>query len=645
MKYRAQHLLTPAFMLLGLSTIVVADAPPLQEIIVSASASAQALRDAPAAVSVIGRPELLERPVRDVLDAVRESPGITMSSAGFTRKQINIRGMDSSHTLFLVDGRRVNASADVIAHSDFELGWIPTEAVEQIEVVRGPMSSLYGSEALGGVINVITRPVTDQWTGSSSISYGAPRGEGGADTQLGIYAAGPLIDGTLGLRLFADYSNRDETPDANDPALSGIEARRAVSSGGTLSWTPAEEHRVDVSLQRAEDVRRRNTRTAGPPHLAVDYEFRDDVTREQLDVHYNGDFGLFSLEAGAYRSSLDRENFRTDGASSDPQKLTDDIVESRLRFEAPRQEILLGAEYRREQLDDGALITTGTERANRRAAYVQDRIDLPLDDVTLTLGVRVDSHDQFSAAYSPRAYLVWHPDANLTLRGGYSEGFKAPTLKQLSTQFVTSAAGGRFVVRGNPELEPETSRNMEFGTLYQMDAWRFEATVFENRLQDLVQTLCVQSCGVFGQEQRTYVNVAEARIRGLETGIGLDLPMGMDFSVNYTYMDARDREDDNRLLERPRHSGSARLGWATGDWSAQVRAQRVGSQLRTVGAQQATLPHYTLWHVGAAVDVTPRITLRLGVENLTDQRLTEVSDNFGYDERRRFAYFSTNLSF
>lgn len=265
-----------------LASTALAEGRSIDEIVVTATASEQRLRDAPAAMSVISRERLIERPVRDVLDAVREVPGITLTSAAFTRKRINIRGMDNTHSLFLIDGRRVNASADVIAHSDFELGWIPTEAIERIEVVRGPMSSLYGSEALGGVINVITRPVTDQWTASASASWGTPSGPGGRDYQAGLYAAGPVVPDRLGLRMFVNRDDRAETPDRADPALSAIEGRRATSGGATLSWTPADQHRIDFSLQRAEDTRERNTRTPGPPQTAVEYLFRDDITRQQI---------------------------------------------------------------------------------------------------------------------------------------------------------------------------------------------------------------------------------------------------------------------------------------------------------------------------------------------------------------------------
>lgn len=625
----------------------LADPRLIDEIVVTATASEQSLRDAPAAMSVVTREQLLERPVRDVLDAVRELPGITMTSAAFTRKRINIRGMDNTHSLFLVDGRRVNASADVIAHSDFELGWIPTEAIQRIEVVRGPMSSLYGSEALGGVINIITRPVADEWTGSASASFGAPAGPGGRDYQAGFYAAGPLVADRLGVRVFLNRDDRDETPDRADPAISAIEGRRATSGGATLSWSPADQHRVDLSLQRAEDIRERNTRTPGPPQTAVEFLFRDDITRQQVDVQYIGDFSALSVQAGAYRSRLDRENRRSQGQTpTAPSRLTDDIAETRLRFGlGDRHFITVGGELRREQLDDGSFVQTGSERVETRSLFIQDGITLLPEQLLLTVGARLDQHQRFGSEVSPRAYLIWHAGDSLTLRGGYGQGFKAPTLKQLSPQFSTFGGGGRFEITGNPDLQPETSRSLEFGALAELRAVSLEATVFQNSLRDLVQTACFANCGVFRQERRNYVNVAEARIRGLETGVTAALPLGFDVGGNYTYLDARDRELDARLAERPRHTLTGRLSWQGGPWSVQTRVQRIGSQLRNVGAQALKKPHYTLWHAGAALAINERVTLRAGIENMTNERLAERSALFDFEERGRFLYLSSNLSF
>ena len=163
----------------------------LPSIVVTATASERDAANVPASVSVIGGEELRQRPVNDLADAVRHSVGLDIDNVGLGRRGISIRGMNSEHTLVLVDGQRINTSASAIAHSEFELGWIPTEAIERVEVVRGPLSSLYGSEALGGVVNVITRSATDNWQGSVS-SYASVNDHSldGNQYKTGFYLGG-----------------------------------------------------------------------------------------------------------------------------------------------------------------------------------------------------------------------------------------------------------------------------------------------------------------------------------------------------------------------------------------------------------------------------------------------------------------------
>ncbi|WP_179359009.1 TonB-dependent receptor plug domain-containing protein, partial [Pseudomonas aeruginosa] len=144
----------------------------LEPTVVSATTTERKLRDAPASVSLIAAEDLRRRPVRDLQEALRGSESLQFNGVGMSRRGISVRGMSSEHTLVLVDGQRISTSSGAIAHSDFDLGWVPVESIERIEVVRGPMSSLYGSEALGGVVNVITRRATDTWTGSGLLDGG-----------------------------------------------------------------------------------------------------------------------------------------------------------------------------------------------------------------------------------------------------------------------------------------------------------------------------------------------------------------------------------------------------------------------------------------------------------------------------------------
>uniref|UniRef100_UPI0013C33B35 TonB-dependent receptor plug domain-containing protein n=1 Tax=Azohydromonas sediminis TaxID=2259674 RepID=UPI0013C33B35 len=151
--------------------------------------------DAPAAISVIPRSEIEVRGADNVLGAIRGVPGLSLQGRTIGgRKVLSIRGMDSKQTLFLVDGKRVGASDGVMGHSDYQYDWIPMNDVERIEVVRGPLSALYGSEAMGGVVNVITRRASaERWSGSAAVEGLRPDGDRGGDGwRAGARAGGPL---------------------------------------------------------------------------------------------------------------------------------------------------------------------------------------------------------------------------------------------------------------------------------------------------------------------------------------------------------------------------------------------------------------------------------------------------------------------
>lgn len=620
------------------------DAVSLDRIVVTASSQQQSLRDAPAAVSVVTREQLQSRPVTDVLDAIREVPGITLSGISFTRQGISIRGLNPGQTLYLIDGRRVSNSADVIAHADFELSWIPIEAIERIEVVRGPLSSLYGSEALGGVVSIITRPIGDTWTGSVRVAGGSPVNQsGGNEYQVGAFGTGRVGD-RFGLRVHGEVQYRGETPVPDDPEISDIEGRRIESAGATLAWYLAPNQRLELMASGSEETRTRFTRGTGPLANTA-YGFYDDVSRRMGDLRYTGNFGDSELQVGVYRAELLRENRRDLTEPSAPTELSDDILNARLSFGLGRShDLLLGAEARRERLIDGGFFDTGEESVRREALYAQDQIHLG-PALSLTLGARWDRHEDFGTQFTPRAYLNWHPTDRLTLRGGYGEGFKAPTLKQLSTQFETVGGGGRFAIGGNPDLQPETSRSLEFGVLYEAGRLTLESTAFRNDAIDLIETACIANCGQFGAERRQYRNVARARILGLESAVQAELGGGFDAGISHTWLDTEDRETGLELLQRARHSVVPRLGWRGGPWGLQLRAQYVGEQEIAVGPARQTLPGYTLWHVNGSRDIGTDLTLRLGVENLFDNRLADRSPLFTYAERGRFVNLGVDWRF
>lgn len=238
----------------------------LQAVTVTATMTEQEARTAPASVTVVTEEELAQRNAANLLDAVRGTPGVTFQGRQVGgRKTLALRGMEGKHTLTLIDGRRISASDDVIGHSDYQYGWLPMAAVERVEIIRGPLSALYGSEALGGVINLITKKPKDRWMASIGLS-----GATGLDSdtaadalRTSVYAAGPLGE-QFNLAINAEKSYQGSTVLPEDRAQSEIEGNRTRSLGLTASWQPVAGHEVEFGVQDGLESAIPTTSTAPP---------------------------------------------------------------------------------------------------------------------------------------------------------------------------------------------------------------------------------------------------------------------------------------------------------------------------------------------------------------------------------------------
>lgn len=637
--------LIPTLVLLPLTAFGAEPTLHLESTVVTATSTVRALEDAPASMTVITREELALRPVQDLEDALRGTPGLQFTGIGMTRRGVSIRGMGSEHTLVLVDGQRIGNGAGAVAHADYDLGWVPVEAIERIEVVRGPMSSLYGSEALGGVVNVITRRSTDAWQGAAHLNGGVREDDRGGQThQLGVYAGGPLVPDVLGLSLTGETRQRQETPLHRDAALSEIEGRDADSASATLSWTPDAAQRIDFGYASGQENRWRNTRSGG--RAPVEYESHDRIERERFSLAHRGDWSWGNSSVRAYRNTLERTNRYTNGVvpTSPRQELTDDVIDGSVSLAAAAHLFSLGGEWRREQLEDRGF-ASGDAQIIHRALFLQDEIELA-PAWSLVLGNRFDRHETYGWHNSPRAYLVHHVTDALTIKGGGGRGFKAPTLKQLSPGYSAIGGGGMFAIYGNPDLEPEINTTYELSADYQAAGWSLNAGLFQNNLRGLIQTVCVASCGVRGREVRNYDNVDEARIRGLELGGGLDLPANLRWELNYTYLDAIDRSADRRLGDRARHLANTRLQWTpSARFTGQLRGEYVGSQLTYSSNTAHAMPAYSLWHLELTQRITDSLSVRGGIENLTDEDFSDAADNFTFAEPGRTYHVGVSLSF
>ena len=211
------------------------------------------------------------------------------------------------------------------------------------------------------------------------------------------------------------------------------------------------------------------------------------------------------------------------------------------------------------------------QKAYQGALFIQDQW-LMTEQLTATIGGRLDKHEQYGEEFSPRVYLVHQTTNDLVIKGGVGKAFKAPTLTQNHTDYTVNSCKGWCDIVGNEDLNPETSWNYEIAALYTQPRWNVEGALFRNEIQDLIDRGdtecrsggtwggngfgCVDTGGNFvSKGTRSYVNVSEAVIQGAELTGQFQITDEWGVSGNYTFLDTEDKSTGEELLERYKHSG------------------------------------------------------------------------------------------
>ncbi|WP_243457596.1 TonB-dependent receptor plug domain-containing protein [Ottowia testudinis] len=612
-------------------------ATSLPQVTVTATKHEQEVRAAPASVTVVGRDAIQDKASDDLMSVIEEVPGLTLSPRQVSgRKTFSLRGMDSRHTLMLIDGRRISASDDVVGHSNYQYGWVPLSAVERVEVIRGPLSALYGSEALGGVVNVITRWPTDQWEGSVRLSgqRAGAHAWGGDGGKAAVYVGGPVGQG-LSVRLNAETGRTGAIADRDSPRYSEIEGRQATTGGIAARYQPNARHSFEAGWQQGREERRYDDVDA---RSRKPYENLYTLDRSHGYAQWNGQFGEVTTQLRAYRSAIDVKNARTNGvAPTRPQDLKDVVGDGFAQWRMGAHRITVGGEWRRESLVNAGL-KGGKDAASHQALFAQDEISLG-SNLVATLGGRLDRHEYFGSQFSPRAYLVWEATPQLIVKGGFGSAFKAPTLKQVSPNYV--GAEGPHTFRGNENVKPETSRSFEIGADWQSGPFALRGTLFHTRVKDLIT---VRLLGVQGtRRDYLYDNVNRATMRGAELGFAWAFGPGLKWNNDLTLLRTRDDATGKELTDRPRHVLHSQVQWQNaGGWNARLGVDFTGSQRTATGSR---LPSYTV--VGASVgqQINKMLSWRAGIDNLGDVRLSEKSADFGYALRGRTYHVSLRADF
>lgn len=655
------------------SAIAQDNTQTLSEVVVSASGFEQDIRDAPASITVITNEQLAERRVNNLAQALEGVEGVDVG-AGTDKTggpNISIRGMPSEYTLILIDGRRQNSAGNVTPNGfgGTQTSFIPpVSAIERIEVIRGPMSTLYGSDAMGGVINIITRKVNKAWGGSVTVEGTAQQESEFGDSYGGkFYLSGPIKNDLLGLALRGSSVHRDASDISyidNDgkretPIMGANPVQSTVNTfGARLSLTPNKSHDIVLDVESGRqtyDNSRGQLGTLGDGGYSKEQKYK----RDQWSLAHTGRYAF-----GIWETSFLHNKTETVGrlippgvsGAGTPRNLetTSKVLDTKLITPWANHLTTFGGQYWKADLMDG--VVADKFDFTQKALFVEDEWSLT-DDFKLTLGGRYDRHSVFGGKFSPRIYGVWNASSEWTIKGGVSNGYKTPRVEQLASGINGFGRQGKLPLIGNPDLRPETSRSTELGFNFDDAEQRYAAgiTFFHNSFKDKIASGdAIPNCTYTGApnqlgclnvgnwptvpEFSQSINIDKATTQGLELNGRFKINQEWSTSANYTYTKSKQKSGENigqPLTDTPKHAANFRLDWKpNAQWSGWLRAEYRSERYRgnpnsataSTAAAVRTLGDYkafSQFHIGASYRATPKFTLHAAVYNLFNKNFID----------------------
>lgn len=644
----------------------------LATVTVTASRAARQTNDLPVSVDVIPSSELSSRKGLYLSDVLSERTGINVISDHGS--SVQMQGMDANYTLVLVNGEpligRVAGTLD--------LNRLTLENVEKVEIIKGPTSSLYGSDALAGVINVITRTPDTAFGGSLSGRYGT---NGTADGVLDAHLSRAGWSGAFHAQRLSS-NGYDLTPESISPTVAPYvtyifqpqleyrfspHASYSISGGFSQSTQKSQEDIVDEHLDtvRAED---RSMRREWNLNNILRQTLSDGITAT-AKLYWT----RFLTESAVQqeRGEIDRTNYDQSYLKGEGQ----------IDLAMGGSDMLIGgAGYVHESVA-ADYILGGERTLGSYFLYAQNEW-IPSSLLNVTSGMRFDSHQDYGTNFSPKLAVLFRPLEWIGVRASVGTGFKSPTFQELYLDFTNPSVGysvfgatdvlegiARLQGRGEietmlrtvdheEELRPEHSTGINAGIdLHPIDRLTLQANFFLNDIKDLIDATPIAT-KTNGQQVYTYFNLNSVVTRGMEAEIRTELVDSFSISFGYSYLDAYDvqvldqirrgeiskvgstgrirpvqEEEYGGLFNRSRHSGTFRLAYNNAGigLNASLRGILRGrygyadvNMNGVLDADSEYAPGYALWNISASQALPANLTLFVTVENLLDKRDTRL---------------------
>ncbi len=601
------------------------------QLVITATRSPQSTKELGSSLSILPGGQFGGAVAPDVVSRLASLPGLSFTqNGGFGQSAaVSIRGANSEHTLVLIDGVEVNDPSS--PSRSFDFGTLDMNAVERIEVLRGAQSPLYGSDAIGGVIHVITRDARDK---GLSFSLGAEAG------RYETFRERLNLSGRFGQASFNLGLSRTDSK-----GFSSASARYGNSEADGLAQNQF-NFKANLAVSPVLNVGLNARYTQALIDLDNGAGIGGDDPNYQADNRHlllalKGEWTLFegwkqTLMLSYQRINRDYDN-PADALNPFDSSLGEYLAGSRkinwqheIRF-SDHYDLVAGLEWQEEKAESSYIYTSTwgdsssifpKATADTLSAYASLNLDLG-ERLFINSGLRYDRHGQFGSQLSIKFSPAFFITPSTKLMGSISNGFKAPSLYQL---FAPATMWGPV---GNLDLRPETALTMDFGI--QQSIWDYrivlDVSAFFNRYRNLIDYDWISG----------YINIAEALSRGVEISLLLQPSHRIQISGSYTYTDAVDELSQLPLLRRPKHRYGLSSTWRISGTMA------FSADLRHVGSRPDIYPYpervsnkaHTLLSAGLEWKALQRLKLFLRLENIADVQYEPV---MGYGAAGRSAF-------
>ena len=582
---------------------LVEDDSNLSEIVVTGTRTPRILKDAPILTRVISSEDIEKSDATNIADLLQsELPGIEFSYSMDQQTSLNMAGFGGNAILFLVDGERV--AGETLNNIDYSR--LTLDNVERVEIVKGAASSLYGSNAVGGVINLISKKANKPWSANVNGRVGAhddQRYGVGLGTKSKYFNNNLNVQyhklGALDLKRDGDYSKIYGSDSYN------FKDRLIYTPMENLSFTAKAGYffkERDSSPTKHDRYRDFNAGVKG------DYDIND---KNSLELSYT--FDQYDKSDYNMQAKLDVRDY------SNVQHSVRGLYN--YKFSANNY-FTFGADYMRDYLMSYQFENDGSYK--QYTAYAFAQLDYSFGDFNVIGALRYDFFSESNIHHvSPKLGLMYKFNHG-SIRASYASGFRAPTLKEMYMSFDMANI---FMIYGNPDLDPEYSDNFQLTGEYNIGRYNFTLSGFYNLVDDRITTAWDN-----GRDGMVYCNMSTVKIAGIDANASVKYPCGIGARLSYVYTHEHIKRGEPEISTTRPHTATARIDYdkrwnnygfnvaLSGRFLSKVTCDQYDSENPDAAPQSSTYPAYTIWNLRLTQNILKGLNISVNVDNLFNYR-------------------------